>query len=155
METVVGAAIIAAVLFGLAEIGRFSFRAVADASFRLRASFLAEEGVEIIRLLRDTSWSGQILPLQPSRSYHPVFAGGAWTLSTTDEHFADSVFDRTVRLYDVYRDDVTQDIKTTATSSGSTLDSTTREVHVTVSWSNRGSTSTVEVATYFTDLFGN
>lgn len=150
VETIVGAAIISLVLFALVGIGQFAFRVVDESNLRLRAAFLAEEGMEVARTLRDTSWSANISPLALGTDYYPVFSGGVWQLSSAAVAPIDGVFDRRVVFSAVYRDS-----SDAITTTGGTLDPNTKKVRVTVSWSNRGRSASVGFSTYFTNLFSN
>ena len=150
IETVVGAAIIGVVLFSAAQIGQFVFRLVDESNFRLRAAFLAEEGIEVMRILRDTSWATNVAPLALSTDYYMTWSGGAWQVGTTPSPFVDGTFDRRLRVEAVSRDSTDA-----ITTSGGTLDPNTKKVTIAVGWSNRGRWATTTLATYLTNLFSN
>ena len=97
----------------------------------LKAVYLAEEGIENIRFLRDVSWSTNI--------------SGLTSLSTTIDNFY-----RTVTLSEVNRD-ANSDI----VSSGGTVDINTKLVVSSVSWWNGVSTTTKSISTYITNLYAN
>src|SRR3989344_7318555 len=44
----------------------------------IKAAALAEESLEIIRFLRDSSWNTNIVPLSLDTDYYLVFEGGEW-----------------------------------------------------------------------------
>lgn len=150
VETVVGTAILLVILLGLVQAGQYAFRLVSDANLKIRASFLAEEGIEAIRLLRDTSWSLNIAPAANGIDYYPTFSGGAWQISQTPASLVDGIFDRRVSFSAVYRD-----ANDAITASGGTLDPNARKAIVSVSWMNRGRSATTTISTYFTNLFNN
>lgn len=150
VETVVGAAILVVLLLGLVQVGQFTFRLVDESSLRLRAAFLVEEGIEAVRVLRDTSWSASIAPLALDTDRYLSFSGGAFSLGATPPAPVDGTFDRRVRFFAVNRDGSDNIVE-----SGGTLDPNTRRVTVTVSWQNRGRTGTTTISTYFTNLFNN
>lgn len=116
----------------------------------VKAIFLAEEGIEAIKILRDSSWSNEIVPLTSGTNYYLAFTGGRWD-TTTSNIYIDANFERKLSFSNVNRDAVTDDIVT----SGGILDPNTRLLTVTVSWNNRGATSTKVLSTYITNLFSN
>lgn len=150
VETVVGTAILLVILLGLVQAGQYAFRLVNDANLKLRASFLAEEGIEAVRTLRDVSWSLNIAPVANGIDYYPAFSGGAWQISQTPVSLVDGIFDRRVSFSAVYRD-----ANDAITASGGALDPDAKKVTVSVSWTNRGRTATTTISTYFTNLFNN
>lgn len=153
IETVVGAAILSTVLLGLAQVGQLTFRLVSASNFRLRAAFLAEEGLEAARILRDSGWAANIGPKTPCTDYYLSFSSGAWQLTASPVPLVGSLFDRRVRFEAVTRN-ASQDISgTSCSASGSDPD--TRKVTATVQWMNRGQTSSITVSTYLTNLFNN
>lgn len=150
IETVVGTAILLVVLLGLVQAGQYAFRLVSDANMKIRASFLAEEGIEAMRLLRDAGWSANIAPVANGIDYYPAFSGGAWQISQTPASLVDGIFDRRVLFSAVYRD--ANDV---IAASGGALDPDTKKVTVSVNWTNRGRGATTTISTYFTNLFNN
>ncbi len=150
VETVVGAAILIVLMLGLAQVGQFAFRLVDESSLRIRAAFLVEEGIEVVRILRDTSFTSNIAPLALDTDHYLSFSGGTFLLGTAPVAPVDGIFDRRVRFSAVNRD-TADDI----VASGGTLDPNTKRVTVTVSWQNRGRTASTTISTYLTNLFSN
>jgi Tfp pilus assembly protein PilE len=113
----------------------------------IQASFLAEEGVEALKYMRDDSWTTNIDPLIPNTDYYLIFNSG-WVSTTvaqnTNEYY------RSFRVYDVLRD-VSGDIVET----GGTLDPGTKFLQMKVEWLGKNGTTTREVSAYITDIFGN
>ena len=149
VEVLVGVSIISASLVGL--IGAFNLyvRAGLSNTEKLQALFLAEEGLEAVRFLRDSSFGGNIVPLSTATDQYLYFEMGTWSLSpvatTTD------IFTRTIVLDDVYRRTSDNDIVSVSSSDPKVLDPDARKVTVIVSW-GRGTTT---IITYITDLFDN
>lgn len=150
VEIVVGVAIMSAVLLSLSQIGQFVFRVVDESNYKLRGAFLAEEGIEAVRTIRDTSWSANIAPLAPGADYYPRFSGGIWVLDPAPQPKVDGTFDRRIIFQPVNRD-----ASDNIVSSGGILDPGTKKMTVNVAWNNRGRTNTASVSTYITDLFKN
>ncbi len=150
VETVIGAAVISLVLFSLAQVAQFSFRTVAGANFKLRSAFLAEEGIEAVRIIRDLGWAANIAPLASNSNYYLQFAGGVWTLTALSQPKVDGIFDRRVVFSAVNRD-----ASDNIVSSGGVLDPDTKKVTVDVAYNNRGRVATTTVSIYITNFFNN
>ena len=112
-----------------------------------QASFLAEEGIEAIKFMRDTKWDN-IATLTLDTDYTLVFTGTAWA-TTTNTIWIDNKFDRRVRVSAVYRD-----TSGNITTSG-TLDTNTKKVVATVSWKKDSATTTRQITTYVNNIFTN
>ena len=126
-----------------------ALRSVIGSTTRVQAAYLQEEGMDAVRILRDDSWTNNIASQTPGVAFYLTFDGTTWK-STTTNTFIDTVFMRTATLDSVYRNG-SQDI----VSSGGNLDANTRKVTVSVSWADRGATTTQTLATYLTNLFNN
>ncbi len=113
-----------------------------------QASFLAEEGIEAVKFMRDSSWDSNITPLTPGISYTLIFDGVTWGVTTTPT-FISNQFDRRVSVTNVYRDG-----SGNIADAGS-LDANTKKVLVTVSWQKDMSTTTREITTYVSNIFNN
>ncbi len=113
-----------------------------------QASFLAEEGIEAMKFMRDSSWNSNIAPLSSGASYTLTFNGIAWGVTTTPAYVANK-FDRRISVFDVYRD-VFGNI-----SDVGSFDAKTKKVLVIVSWQKDASTTTREITTYVSDIFNN
>lgn len=113
-----------------------------------QASFLAEEGIEAVKFMRDSSWSGFLATTTPGLSYTLVWTGEDWRATTTPAMILGQ-FDRRVVFAGVYRD------ASGNISEAGTLDPDTRKVTVTVSWIKDTATTTRQITTYVTNLFKN
>jgi type II secretory pathway pseudopilin PulG len=148
VEVLIGSAIIASVLVLLAgSLVRFNLLAV-DNLRRTQAAFLATEGLEAVRSLRDTSWTEAVATLTPNTDYYLAWQGDQWSLSATPS-LVDGRFDRAVRVEEVYRD-ANNDIAETGT-----LDPDTWLVTASVSWPTGRGTTTKQLSAYLTNLFDN
>ena len=113
-----------------------------------QASFLAEEGIEAVKFMRDDSWTSNIAPLSSGATYILAFDNVAWEATTTLT-LIDNQFDRRVVFEDVNRDGA-GDIAI----SGSP-DLNTKKVTITVSWRKDTGTTTREITTYVSNIFDN
>lgn len=149
VEALVAAAILSLVL--ASGIGAFllSVRASLENGAEMQSAFLADEGLEAVRVLRDSGWGGNIASHASGSVLYLAFETGAWHATSTNL-YVDNTFERRVTFSDVYRDG-NQDIVT----SGGTLDDNTKKVTVSVSWLASGGTTTRSLSMYLTNLFNN
>lgn len=145
VEIIIGSALISIALIGLIGAFQSSLVASREAGRKLTATFLAEEGVEAARLMRDRSWTN-ISRLSTTTVYYLTFTGGTWSTTTVSSQIFGTYY-RTVRVSDVKRDG-SQDIAETGT-----WDPNTKKVTTDVSWSKRGATTTVSLSSYLTNIF--
>ncbi len=110
-----------------------------------QANFLLEEGAEAVRILRDNAWTN-ISSLTLETYYYPLFSNGTWSLSTTPNTVG--IFTRKMTISSVKRDDTSKDISDTGT-----VDTGTKLVTITVSWSESGTTVTKTLSFYILDIF--
>lgn len=117
----------------------------------IKSSYLLEEGVEAVKIMRDTSWSSKIAPITLDTNYYLVYDSGLATfdVTLTPENPIDSMYQRTIVFSSVFRDS-DDDIQ----SSG-TLDPDTLKVTVTVSWYDGSTTTAKQLSTYITNMFSN
>lgn len=151
IEIIVGVAIIASSFLLLGNIGQLTLRLTDTSTERLQAVFLANEGIEAIRSIRDRGWAANIAPLGTSTTHYLLFdsATNEWRATTTAQTI-DAVFTRSFTLPEVRRN-ANDDI----VASGGTIDSNTRRIDMTVAWNNRGKTYSESISTYVTNLFNN
>lgn len=146
IEIVIGSAILATSLLSISLYYQQSLKVSRSTAQVAQASFLLEEGLEVARFFRDTSWVNISVPATGT-TYYLSFNGTNWATSTTNV-FIDGMFERTIRLDNVYRD-ANDDIVTT----GGVIDTGTRKVTSTVSWRDRTATTTRSIGTYLTNIF--
>ncbi len=152
IEIIVASAVIGLVFFSLTFVFILASRLVHSSSDRVRANFLAEEGIEAMHFLRDKSWSGNLAGLSSGINYYLTFNSGTsiWTIGTTNPGTIDGLFTRKIQVAAVSRDS-SDDI----VSSGGTNDADSKLVKSIVTWLGRGTTQTVEVDTYLSNIFNN
>lgn len=152
LEIVIAAAIISGTMFSLSYVFLISNKLAVVSSDKVRANFLAEEGLEALRLLRDAGWASNIAGLNAGTNYYLSFNAitSAWSISASNPGYIDNLFTRTIAVENVNRD-ANDDIA----SAGGTNDPGTKKINVSVAWSERGSSMTVTVSTYLTDIFDN
>jgi len=146
VEVLIATSIISAFLLALFGVHNLYLKTALSNGEVIKATGLAEESLEVMRFLRDSSWSANIAPLSLDVDYGLVFDAGVWQV-TADNIWIDDTFERTITLSAVYRDSSGDII-----SSGGTLDPDTLLLVSNVSWSNRGATTTKSISTYLTNL---
>ncbi len=127
MEIVVGLAIISISLISLLSNYRTHLKAVSANIQAIKANYLAEETFEVVRFLRDSSWTKNIANLTDNIDYYIYWDGTVWTSTTTPQSIDD--FSRYFKLSSVNGDD------------------NVKKVDVTV--------GTKTLSTYITNLFEN
>lgn len=147
VEVLISTSIILVFLLALLGVHNLYLKTALSNGELVKATQLAEESLEVMRFLRDSSWDNNIASLSLDTNYYLIFDAGVWQTTTTDI-WVDNIFERKVALSAVYRD-VLGDI----ISSGGTIDPGTVLVVSTVSWSKAGATTTRSVSTYLTNLF--
>ncbi len=144
LEAVISIAVVSISLFSLAAVGQISFKASSEAARDIKAGYLAEEGFEALKTIRDNGWPG-ISSFSQEQDYFLFFSGGSWQ-ATTSPQTIDGVFSRKFVLSPVYRD-----ASDNIVSSG-VLDPDSRRAVLTVSW---GQGKSRVFITYLTNLFQN
>jgi Tfp pilus assembly protein PilV len=148
IEVVVGSAIILVGIFSILKTYDYYLKFALSHRYDVQATLLAEEGIEVVKLLRDTSWSQNISTHSSGIPYRLAFSNAVWT-STTSTKYIDSKFSRTFVLSDVYRDSGDK------ISTSGTLDPNTKKVAVFVAVRNIFGTTTKSISTYITNIFDN
>ena len=119
MEIVVGLAIISISLISLLSNYRAHLKAISANIESIKATYLAEETLEVVRFLRDSSWTKNIANLSDDTDYYIYWDGNVWVSTTTPQLIDD--FSRSFKLSSVNGDenvkkvDVTVDTKTLST----------------------------------------
>ncbi len=149
LEIAVGISIISLSVFSLTAVSSIALKLTEESARNTQASFLLEEGVESLKILRDSSWSANIALLTPRTVHYLFFTNHNWQITSTNIYI-DGIFERNFVIQNVNRD-VNDDI----VSSGGILDPDTKKITVSVLWRSRNGTTTQSVSAYITNLFNN
>lgn len=149
IEIIIASAVISVALISLSQVFVLANRLTLRATEQVRANFIAEEGIEVMRFLRDKSWSSHLGNLSLATNYYVVFATStsAWSITTTNPGLIDETFQRVIRASSVLRD-TSDDIVV----SGGTVDPDTLKITSTVTW---GNAEQISVETYLTNTHDN
>ncbi len=147
VEVLISASVILVSVIALVGVHSLYIRTALSNSEAIKAAYLAEEGLEVVRFWRNSSWSQKVAPIPLGTSYGLTLSGVTWATSTNQ--YVGS-FQRQVTLSAVGRD-ASGDI----VASGGTVDPNTLLVTSQVSWMKGGATTTKAISTYLTNLYGN
>ncbi len=145
VEMVVAIAIIVLFLSALVAAFNLYLKVATGNTLGAQAAFLAEEGLEGVRVMRDNGWTTNIATLSTTTTYYLTFQSGTWKATTTSS-MIDATFQRTFHIYSVNRDG-SSNIAVSGTD-----DPNTKLVTVTLAWLNHGATSTQAVSTYLSNI---
>lgn len=149
VEIVIGSAIIAVGIFAAStSFSTYLNYALANQK-NIQASYLLEEGLEVLAYRRDTSWQANILNLSTTTTYYLNFNGADWTITTTTPEYIGGEFLRSIRIYDVRRDS-NDDI-----ALSGTYDPNTKQITSTVDYFQGHATTTKFISTLITNLYNN
>lgn len=129
IEVVIGVSIAGIVLIYSANALYEFVNSARDITAKTEALYLAEDGLEIIRYIRDEDWTDiSTIPLNTTR--YLAISSTTALISTTPETV--DGFSRRFTIQNVYRD--ANDDIVASTTGGSTADTRSKYVFMTVSW---------------------
>lgn len=116
----------------------------------VKAGYLLEEGVEVVKIMRDISWTTHIAPRNNGATTSIAFQSGSWGFGTSSA-VVDGTYRRTVRFDQAFRD-AGGDLDTSGSNEPDA-----RLVTVTVEWNDPVSKATTSksLSTYVVNLFEN
>src|SRR3989338_2385750 len=93
VEIVVASAIISVSIFSLSAVSVIGNRLQSQSLEKIRANFLAEEGLEAMRFLRDKSWNTNLANLSVGTNYYINFSTttSQWSVSQSVEPYVVSL----------------------------------------------------------------
>ena len=150
IEVVVVPAILLMVVLAVTSVFTAYMKSSKESLNTVKAVYLLDEGVEVVKIFRDISWNEKIASIIVGNPTRISWNGTAWA-TTSSATLIDGVFDRTITTGRVFRDSSTKDIVLTP----GILDPDTKLVTVDVSWNENGATTTKTLSTYITNIFGN
>lgn len=150
VEVLIGAAIILTSVASLVGVFGGLTSLSLNSTPKVQAAMLLDEGVEALRLMRDSGWTAQINSLSNGTTYYFIWQNSTWKATTTVQ-VVDSLFTRSFVLSAVDRDTTTHDIVT----SGGAVDTGTRKATISVAWLGQSGTTTKSVETYLYNSYNN
>lgn len=146
VETVVGVALAAMILIFATNAIALFINTGRTISEKTKALYLAEEGLELVRFVRDESWNN-ISALSTSGTHYLNVTPTLITTTATPEYV--DGYKRSFTVQNVYRNTSTNDI-VASTTAGSVADTNAKYVTVNVVWGTP--TTTVSLTSILTDL---
>ena len=150
IEIIIGTSIISLSMVGLIAAFNLFIDAGLKNTAKIQAVYLLEEGAEAIRYMRDSGWTANIDSLSKNSKYYLALESSGWEATTTPV-LIDDMFNRTFKIYDVYRRDSDSDIVASTSPDSKTIDQNTVEIWISVVWDDEEVNST----TYLTNIFNN
>lgn len=142
VEVIVGVAIMALIVAFISYTITLFVQSSNEALKRTQALYLAEEGIETMRYLRDSDWNTLDTELANDTTYYLHVATTTLATTTTPERI-DDTYTRSFELTEVWRDG-DDDI----VDAGGSIDDGSRYVTFSVSWD----TATVSMTTLLTNI---
>ena len=154
LEILIAATILSASLVTLSATSQITFRLMKVSVERTQAGFLAEEAIEVVRILRDSSWSSHVAPRVSGATHYLNFntTTNTWTTQTVATPLIYDIFTRTVVFQDVYRRNSDGEIVDQNSPDLKTLDPDTKKITARVLW---GAGHNIIIETYITNIFQN
>ena len=150
VEVVIASAVLSVALLSISGFFQATLRASKHTEGWVQGSYLLEEGVEVVKLFRDMSYTGNLKTMSTTTNHYFLWNGTGWATSTVNT-FVDGKFERKYTLTDVKRDGTTKDISATGN-----YDPDIKLVTVSVSWwTPVVGTTTRSIQTYVTNILNN
>lgn len=150
VEVVIGSAVLSVALLGISGFFQTVLRASMITESAVQGDYLLEEGIEVAKIFRDMSYTGNYKNMSTSTSYYFSWNGTNWATTTT-KVIVDGKFERKYTLTDVKRDSISKDI-----SASGVYDQDAKLVTVSVAWwTPVVGTTTRSIQTYVINLFNN
>jgi len=158
-ELMIAIFILAVVTVSFYEVAILSLKLSKENKNEIKAAYLAEEGIEAVRNIRDqVAWVDAMdgktgigeLNLDIDDTYYPVISANNWELITIDPGLINNRFSRKVVFEKLSRDPDTGDIEDLYNPVND--DENSRKITVTVSWQEKEKTKDVTLVTYLTNF---
>jgi type II secretory pathway pseudopilin PulG len=146
IEIVIGVSIAALVLIFTTNTIVLFVNANRTVSEKTKALYLIEDGLELVRYLRDGSWS-TLSSLSANTTYYVSVAPTSIGITTVPQ-VVDG-YTRSFRISNVYRNSTTDDI-VASTTGGSVADTSSKYITMTTAWGTP--TSTLSVTSILTEI---
>jgi type II secretory pathway pseudopilin PulG len=153
VEILVAVFVFSIVLGSLITASSMYLSGASDNLKSAKGAYLAQEGIEAVKIIRDRSWTN-ISSLSTSTDYYLYWntsssTNNTWSTTTTVS-VIDNIFFRTFKVYPVYRN--SDGDSTTTPTVNFNLDNHTKKVTVSVSWKSKTATTTKKLSTYIADI---
>jgi type II secretory pathway pseudopilin PulG len=141
IEVIVSIALIVIAILGALSLATYSIRAGTQSRERVQAALLAQEGIEIVKNIRDTNWIkgyswNEGFPAASENFYKASYVDNetGWKIEIGQETGIQGIFTRSIKFPEVSNDKIT--------------------VRCEVSWTDNSGTHTVTAIDYITNWQG-
>lgn len=150
IEVLIATFIFTIILGGLIVASNIYLSGARDNLYSTKAAYLAEEGIEAVKIIRDADWTN-ISSLLNGTDYYLYFDSGLsiWKATTTPS-FIDLQYERKINLNAVNRD-----FEGRIVQSGGVQDDRTKKLTVSISWQGKKGMITKSITTYITDFISD
>lgn len=150
LEAIIVVSIISVAFAAILSAATFFVRGSLYINDETQAVFLLDETAEVVRFLRDDSFSLNIAPLVGVGPKYLEHTLTAWNTTSTNSLIFGK-FSRSIEVSEVFRLNSDDTIVPSTSGDPKTVDTGTVRVLITVSWP----TGTVQATTYVTDIYEN
>jgi Tfp pilus assembly protein PilE len=148
IEIIIGSTIISVGIFAaVTSFNTYVNYALANQK-NIQASYLLEEGLEVVGYFRDKGWTANISRLSTTTTYYLTWDSNDWATTTTAQ-YVDGEFLRSITITDVKRDS-NDDVAVLGT-----YDPNTKNITATVSYFQGHATTTKSISTLISNLYAN
>ena len=146
IEVIIATSIITVSMISISIVyGNFVSLSVKNTD-KIQATFLLDEGVEALKMIRYESWS-KIASSTTNVDYYLVWENNKWN-STTTQIIIDNKFIRKYKVRNAYRDN---NINLYESAAQGNIDDNSKIIDLSVSWNN-GSTTEKNISFYIFNL---
>lgn len=124
-------------------------KASGGAYLSYQANLINESNLEIIKALRDSSWTDNIVPLTEGVPYYAQVQGGIASLTQNNPGLIYQNFQSSLVVGPVYRDGNGN------IAPAGTLDVNIKKITSATSWNYRGENRSLQMISYLGNIFGN
>lgn len=130
LEIIITIFILSTAIFSISQLAIYTMQKVQEGENTAKAIFLAKEGIEATRAIKDKNWTNNIANLNFGADYHPTISSNTWTLASSQEII--NQFTRKIIIDNVSRNPITKDIEQTYNALNN--DANTKKITSTVLW---------------------
>ncbi|MFZ2303484.1 MAG: prepilin-type N-terminal cleavage/methylation domain-containing protein [Minisyncoccia bacterium] len=150
VEVVIGSAVLSVSLLAISGFFQTVLRASRVTESAVQGDYLLEEGMEVVKIFRDRSYTSNIKNMSTTTPYYFSWNVTNWATTTT-KTIIDSKYERKLTFADVKRDSITKDISDTGV-----YDPDIKLATVSVTWwAPVVGTTTRSIQTYIVNLFNS
>ena len=141
--------LLALVTVGLVRLNLMFSHKVSSTSLNIKADAGVVEVMEALRALRDESWAN-LSGLLPNTSYYLSYSSSLnkWIITNFDSGPVDGIFERSFKVFQVYRDATSGSI----VSTGGSPDANTLRVEAEIDWNDHGILKNEKLVSYLSNF---